>query len=69
MPGPEFFRETFTPMPTPATDTRLPIIFCPVCCSPDDAPTWGHVVMVCQACGTQYALTLDATIVAAHSIS
>lgn len=53
---------------TPTTD-RLPVIFCPVCCSPDDAPKWGHVVMVCPACGTQYALTLDHDTVATHSIS
>lgn len=48
---------------------RLPVVFCPVCCSPDDCPSWGHVDMQCPACGTRYHVDLDPVIVAEHSIS
>lgn len=49
------------------TPTHLPVVFCPVCVTPDDATGWGAQDMECGACGTKYTVVLVPEVVAQHS--
>lgn len=43
------------------------ILFCPVCCTNDDAEQWGENEMQCNNCETQYTVTVEPSVVAQHS--
>lgn len=43
------------------------IIYCPVCCTNDDAEKWGLNQMRCVNCDTAYAVFLSQKVVAEHS--
>lgn len=47
----------------------LPIVYCPVCCTPQDALGFGAQEFKCTNCESDFTVFLVAEKVAAHSIT
>ena len=47
----------------------LPIVYCPVCCTPQDSPGFGNQGFNCTNCESDFTVLLVAHKVAAHSIT
>lgn len=43
------------------------IVFCPICCSNQDADGWGHQEFECDQCGTTFTVAIDPDTVATYS--
>lgn len=44
------------------------VLYCPVCCTNDDATKWGTNEMTCNNCGTEYTVELVPETVAQHAM-
>jgi hypothetical protein len=47
----------------------LPIVYCPVCCTPQDSPGFGNQGFSCTNCESTFTVLLVPHKVAAHSIT
>lgn len=47
----------------------LPIVYCPVCCTPQDSEGFGAREFTCTNCESVFSVVLEASKVAAHSIT
>ena len=47
----------------------LPIVYCPVCCTPQDSEGFGAREFTCTNCESEFSVVLVAEKVAAHSIT
>lgn len=44
------------------------VLYCPVCCTNDDAYQWGENKMTCNNCQTEYTVEIVPAIIAEHAM-
>jgi transcription elongation factor Elf1 len=49
-------------------DNEGAVLFCPTCCSVEDAENWGHNKIECGNCGTRFTVELERAKVEEYSL-